>query len=113
MYKLIESNGKEMKEVLSNGKVVWALEEDRKSVLIRTQNLTVEIEYNSRIIVNRIKNDWDFIEIAGIKFEKNEGKFKEYFYVVFEVIDKEKATQLLGVLNYTYQRVDVKQYKYI
>lgn len=28
MFKLIESNGKEMKEVLGNGKVVWASGED-------------------------------------------------------------------------------------
>jgi hypothetical protein len=113
MYKLIESNGKEMKEVLSDGKVLWGLEEDRKSVLIRTQNLTVEIEYRSRIIVNRIKNDWDFIEIAGIKFEKSEGEFRQYFYAVFRVEDKGKANQLLNALNHTYTKTDVKQYKYI
>ncbi|WP_347299102.1 hypothetical protein [Dolosigranulum savutiense] len=112
MYKLIESDGKEMKEVLSNNKVVWALEEDRKSVLIRTENLTVEIEY-SGIIVNRIKNDWDFIEIAGIKFEKSEGEFRKYFYVVFRIDSKDKANQLRGALNSIYTKTDVKQYKYI
>lgn len=111
MYKLIESDGKGMKEVLSNGKVVWR-KEDKKSVLIRTENLTVEIGYGG-IMVNRIKDDWDFIEIAGIKFEKSEGKFRKYFYTVFQIEDRAKSKQLLGALDSTYTKVDVKQYKYI
>ena len=112
MYKLIESNGKEMKEVLNNNRTVWKIKKDKKSVLIRTESLTVETEWG-RISVNRIKDDWDFIEIAGIKFEKSEGKFNRYFHVVFEVRNDGKANQLRYALNSSYTKTDVKQYKYI
>lgn len=112
MYKLIESNGKEMKEVLSGGKIVWGMEKDKKSALIRTENLTVEIDYD-RTRVNRIKDDWDFIEIAGIKFEKSEGDFSKLFYIIFEVTDGGKANQLREALGRDYIKTDVKQYRYI
>ena len=110
MYKLIESNGKELKEVLSSGKVVWR-KEDKKSVLIRTENLTVDIGYS--INISRIKNDWDFIEIAGIKFKKSEGEFRKYFYTVFQIEDRAKSKQLMSALGSNYTKADVKQYKYI
>ena len=111
MYKLIESNGNGVKEILSNGKVVWGAEKDKKSVLIRTENLTVDIGYS--INISRIKDDWDFIEIAGIKFEKSEGKFTKYFYTVFQIEDRAKSKQLMSALGSNYTKADVKQYKYI
>ena len=111
MYQLIESNGKEMKEVLSNNRTVWEIEKGRKSVLIRTENLTVEITYAIKVI--GIKDDWDFIEIAGIKFEKSEGEFLNLDHVTFLVKYGSKADQLMNIFNSFFTKTDVKQYKYI
>lgn len=111
MYKLIESNGNGIKEVLNNGKVVWR-KEDRKSVLIRSERLSVE-KSGDDLFINRLKTDWDYIEIDDIRIDKSDGEFKVLFLTVFKITNKQKRHQLENKFIGSYQMFNVKQYKYI
>jgi hypothetical protein len=60
MFKLIESNGKEMKEVLSNGKTIWRLEQNTDSndtvELLDYEEYDVEIDLKSSLATFYINN---------------------------------------------------------
>lgn len=90
MYKLIESNGKEMKEVLSNGKIVWGPNEHHVVELPEYEEYEVTIDLTtdgSYFYINNIpdtfggrhredyigtsefKKIFSHMEILGVKFD--------------------------------------------
>ena len=61
MYKLIESDGKEMKEVLSNGKTIWRFEQNADS------NDTVELlDYEEYDVEVDLKNSGSYFYINSV-----------------------------------------------
>lgn len=113
MFKLIESNGNGVKEILSNGKVVWKMKKlVRREKLLRTERLSVEI-FGGEVFINRIKDDWDYIEIDGIRIDKTDGVFKKIFQTVFEITNERKKSSLRRSVPSGYARFSVRQYKYV
>lgn len=69
MFKLIESNTKEMKEVLSNSKVVWESSEPKGTMVsIYISNAV----YRDRLMFYRLPNKFDYFVWKGIKVSRSD-----------------------------------------
>ena len=68
MFKLIESQNKEMTEVWSNEKIIWF-----KKELIRSERLEIFNEVQSITIFNA-GYDWDILELNDVEIYKWDGR---------------------------------------
>ena len=110
MYKLIESNGNGIKEILSNGKVIWRMKKSQADVLLREELLTIDISYTP--IISPMKyDDWDYIEVGGVKINRSDGRIEKYFNTTFTLNDTSYYKTLLAHLNSSYTKAIVKFYK--
>lgn len=113
MFKLILSNNKDIKKVFSNGVVVWEMKKlVRRETLLRTEELSAET-LGDELIINRINDDWDYIEIDGIRINKTDGVFKKIFYTVFEITNRSKKDDIKRKMISSYHHFSVRQYKYV
>ena len=83
MYQLIESNGKEMKEVLSSGKTIWRFEQDADNSntvqLLDYEEYDVEVDLETSEIYIHIKNIPDTFKNRHKTLFMNDSTFKERF----------------------------------
>ncbi|WP_347298192.1 hypothetical protein [Dolosigranulum savutiense] len=113
MYKLILSNNKQLGRLYSNGVIVWEMKKlGRRATLLRTEELSVETLGNE-MVINRLKDDWDYIEIDGVRIDKTDGVFKKIFYTVFEITNGDKKYDMKWKMRGSYNRFSVRQYKYV
>lgn len=110
MFKLIESDSHGIKEVLNNGKVIWRMKKSQADVLLREELLTIDISYSTTIVPMKY-DDWDYIEVDGVKINRSDGRIEKYFNTTFILNDTSYRKTLLAHLNSSYTKAIVKFYK--
>ena len=85
MFKLIESNRKEMKEVLSNSKVVWGNSGPKGTMVpIDISNAV----YRDRLMFYRLPKKFDYFVWNGIKVSRSDLTYRFGFvYIVEGTVD--------------------------
>lgn len=71
MFKLIESNGNGIKEILSNGTVVWKIESDIESeskITSFTRDIFLTL-YRTTINIKNLPDDFDYFEYRGVRVD--------------------------------------------
>lgn len=71
MFKLIESNGNGIKEILSNGTVVWKIESDIESeskITSFTRDIFLTL-YRTTINIKNLPDDFDYFEYRGVRID--------------------------------------------
>lgn len=85
MFKLIESNTKEMKEVLSNSKVVWG------SSGPKGQMVSIDISnfaYRDRLLFSKLPNKFDYFVWDGIKVSRSDLTYRfGLVYIIEGTVD--------------------------
>lgn len=99
MYKLIESNGKEMKEVFSDGKVVWSLDNAPKLEFYRGYDF---------IRINNIDDNWSSIIIKNVIIRKSDGRRSFRDFVVTNQSKFREVAQAINLERYQAKRFPVE-----
>ena len=71
MFKLIESQNKEMTEVLSGGKAVWKIESDIESeskIISFTKDIFITLQ-RTTINIKNLPGDFDYFEYRGVRVD--------------------------------------------
>lgn len=90
MFKLIESQNKEMTEVWSNEKIIWF-----KKELIRSERLEIFNEVRS-ITIFDVGYDWDILEIGDVEIYKSDGR---RFSRDFNVTNSKKVGAIKSIVG--------------
>lgn len=69
MFKLIQSQNREMKEVLSGGKVVWVLEDDGTTSFTSKVFITT---FRSSANIRNLPEDFDYFKYRGVRVNKKD-----------------------------------------
>lgn len=99
MYKLIESNGKEMKEILSSGKVVWFLDDAPKLEFYRGYDF---------IRINNIDDNWNSIVIKNVVIRKSDGRRSFRDFVITKQSKFREINQAISLERYQAKRFPVE-----
>ena len=85
MFKLIESQNKEMKEVLSSGKIVWENNVPKgKMISIRIINYA----YRDRLVFQQLPNKFNYFVWNGIKVSRSDLTYRfGLVYIVEGTVD--------------------------
>lgn len=70
MFKLIESQNKEMKEVLSGNKVIWEMTNEDKGTMVSIY--ISNAVYRDRLMFYRLPNKFDYFVWKGIKVSRSD-----------------------------------------
>lgn len=81
MFKLIESNRKEMKKVLSNSKVVWGNSEPKGTMV--SIYITNYI-YRDRLMFERLPKKFDYFVWNGVKVSRSDLTYRFGFVYIIE-----------------------------
>lgn len=85
MFKLIESQNREMKEVLSNGKVVWENNVPKGKMISIFITNTI---YRDRLIFERLPNKFNYFVWNGIKVSRSDLTYRfGLVYIVEGTVD--------------------------
>ena len=75
MFKLIQSQNREMKEVLNGGKVVWKIESDIESdieseskIISFTKDIFITLQ-RTTINIKNLPGDFDYFEYRGVRVD--------------------------------------------
>lgn len=95
MFKLIESNGKEMKEVLNDNRVVWKA---AKEVCVKKK---IEILWASHVfsVLGLGNEDFDYVKIGGEVFYIHEMNKNNNWRSVVDEERVPRAAKKLGLKN--------------
>lgn len=106
MFKLIESQSREMKEILSGGKVVWVKEKE----LIQSKRLELFNEDQSITIFNT-GYDWDILEIGDVEIRKSDGRQINNDFSVTNSEKTEAIKSSIGLRPYRMTYYNVRKFR--
>lgn len=99
MYKLIESNGKEMKEVLSGGEIVWFLDDSPTLEFYRGYDF---------IRINNIDDNWNSIAIKNVFIHKSDGRRSFRDFVITKQAKFREIIRTINLEKYQAKRFPVE-----
>lgn len=97
MFKLIESNRKEMEEVLSGGKVVWKVTNEDEGTTSFSSKIFITT-FRSFANVRNLPDDFDYFRYKGVKVVKNE--VNKITSSLFRVYNKDFVNAVLDNNDY-------------
>lgn len=106
MFKLIESNRREVARVWNNERLIWRQEKE----LIRSERLELFNEVRSITIFN-VGYDWDILEINDVEIYKVDGKRISRDFSVTNSKKVEAIKNSIGLLPYRMAYYNVRKFR--